>query len=75
MDNPKESGEIEYSADLLASLISPEGADTAPDIRRSREAALSLVITKNRYGPGGEVPLVYDLVAGTLSERGKASEA
>ncbi len=63
MDNPKESGEIEFSADLLASLISPKAAETPPDIHRPREAALSLVITKNRYGPAGEVRLVFDLVA------------
>ena len=61
LDSLKESGDLEYSADV-ALFLTPEEDDQAEQGQPVR--ALELAIKKNRHGPTGSVPLTF------LADRG-----
>lgn len=65
----KESGEIEYSADVVLHLRPSEPNDARPHSGRSRPVWLD--IEKNRYGEKGEVALVFHPALASFYEEGE----
>lgn len=59
----KESGDLEYGADVVMFLATPEGRQAVPPAR-----AIDLVIAKNRYGELGAVPLIFRADTGLFAE-------
>ncbi len=66
LDSLKESGDLEYSADVAAFLTAPQD-----DAQTATEARL-LTVAKNRHGPVGEVRLVFRPDTGRFLERSDA---
>jgi len=66
LDSLKESGDLEYSADVALFLAedAAEQAKTDPPAR-----ALTLYIKKNRHGPTGTVNLIFRPDRGTLLDK------
>ena len=54
LDSLKESGDLEYSADVILFLTQDEKRPTTPPAR-----AIDLTIAKNRHGDTGKVPLIF----------------
>jgi replicative DNA helicase len=68
LDSFKESGDLEYAADVAAFLTSSERQAAAP------AEALELVIKKNRHGPTGSVSLLFRPDLGTMREEARDAE-
>ena len=64
LDSLKESGGLEYSADVAMFLTKPDDQRGAVDPVK----ALDLTIAKNRHGPCGQVKLVFNGNMGTIRE-------
>lgn len=62
----KESGDVEYAADVVLFLATPEKRKAVPPAR-----AVDLVVGKNRYGEPGSVPLVFRADIGLFGEEEK----
>ena len=62
----KESGDLEYGADVVMFLAAPEERQAVPPAR-----AVDLVIAKNRGGPVGSVPLVFRADIGSFGEEAR----
>ncbi len=65
LDSLKESGDLEYSADV-ALFLTPEEDDQAEQGQPVR--ALELAIKKNRHGPVGVVPMTFMADRGSFRE-------
>lgn len=63
LDSLKESGDLEYSADVVMFLRMSDKRSAAPPAR-----AVDLVLAKNRFGDTGMVPLVFRPDLGDLRE-------
>ncbi len=63
LDSLKESGDLEYAADVALFLTAAKERTAQPPLR-----AVDLTIGKNRHGPTGMVPLVYRPDRGWLRE-------
>ncbi len=63
LDSLKESGDLEYAADVALFLTAAKERTAQPPLR-----AVELTIGKNRHGPVGTVPLVYRPDRGWLRE-------
>jgi replicative DNA helicase len=61
----KESGDLEYGADVVMFLATPDERKATPPAR-----AVDLVVGKNRYGELGSVPLVFRADIGLFGEEG-----
>ena len=59
----KESGDIEFAADVAMLLSRSKNADERPPA-----IALDLNVVKNRHGPIGKVSLVFKADLGTIAE-------
>jgi replicative DNA helicase len=63
LDSLKESGDIEYAADVVLFLTqAPEGKATPPAV------ALELTVAKHRHGETGKVGLIFRPDIGVLRE-------
>jgi replicative DNA helicase len=69
----KESGSIEYSADVLMSLFvsgtDTKDADGIQEALRSREKEVDMSVLKNRNGERGEVGFIFDGSKNLFKER------
>jgi len=63
LDSLKESGDLEYSADVVMFLRLSEKRPSTPPAR-----AVDLVLAKNRFGDTGSVPLIFRPDLGELRE-------
>lgn len=63
LDSLKESGDLEYSADVAMFLTPSQDRQAPPPA-----VALDLTISKHRHGPTGQVPLVFAKDRGLLRE-------
>ncbi len=63
LDSLKESGDLEYAADVALFLTAAKERTAQPPLR-----AVDLTIGKNRHGPTGMVPLLYRPDRGWLRE-------
>lgn len=63
LDSLKESGDLEYSADVVMFLKASSERKAVPPAR-----AVDLVLGKNRFGDVGTVPLVFRADVGVLRE-------
>lgn len=68
----KESGEIEYSADVVLHLRPPEPNEARPSSGGGRARPVWLDVEKNRYGEKGDVPLVFHPALASFYEEGAA---
>lgn len=64
LENLKESGDLEYGADTVMLLYPPSDSSAAPPARD-----LELRIAKNRFGPVGQLRLVFRPDLGVFRER------
>jgi replicative DNA helicase len=62
----KESGELEYGADVVMVLVPSSKRQCTPPAR-----AVDLHVVKNRYGDLGMVPLVFRADTGSMREEAK----
>lgn len=62
----KESGDVEYAADVVLFLATPKERKAVPPAR-----AVDLVVAKNRYGELGSVSLVFRADIGLFGEEGR----
>ena len=63
LDSLKESGDLEYAADVAMFLTGAEGGTVAPPA-----VGLELTVGKNRHGPIGKVPLIFQPDRGVMRE-------
>lgn len=63
LDSLKESGDLEYSADVVLFLRLSEKRQASPPAR-----AVDLVLAKNRFGDTGVLPLIFRPEVGILRE-------
>jgi replicative DNA helicase len=56
----KESGQLEQDADIVAFIRRPELQEDDPDAREEKRGQAELIIEKQRNGPIGLIPLVFD---------------
>jgi replicative DNA helicase len=67
LDSLKESGDLEYAADVAMFLTGVEDGSVSPPA-----VGLELTVGKNRHGPVGKVPLVFQPDRGVMREEGRA---
>jgi replicative DNA helicase len=64
LDSLKESGDLEYGADTVSLLYSPNDASAAPPARE-----LELKVAKNRFGAVGQFRLIFRPDTGVFREK------
>lgn len=64
LDSLKESGDLEYGADTVSLLYTPSDAQATPPARD-----IELRVAKNRFGPLGQVRLIFRPDTGVFRER------
>jgi hypothetical protein len=69
-----ELGSLEQDADIVGLLVRPEYYEPAYEARMERGGEAELVITKQRNGPTGEVPLTFLAEFGRFESRARESQ-
>jgi len=66
LDSLKESGDLEYAADVVLFLTEAQERLATPPAR-----AVELTVAKNRHGDTGKVPLIFRPALGTMREEAR----
>jgi replicative DNA helicase len=67
LDSLKESGDLEYAADVVVFLTEAQDHMATPPAR-----AVELTVAKNRHGDTGKVGLIFRPDLGTMREEARA---
>jgi replicative DNA helicase len=67
LDSLKESGDLEYAADVVLFLTEAQDRLATPPVR-----AVELTVAKNRHGDSGKLPLIFRPDLGTMREEARA---